>query len=139
MKYALRLVVEICGLFLCVCCFAADQTQTTYLYKGFDTNGTLVVEGILNLGINTTNRVQGDWNLHEVKPNKMKPLGPQLGSGKLVGQTNGDKIDLNLNPGWADNNVLLDGQVTTTNIFGTWGYHGFAGKIVGGKFEAAKK
>jgi hypothetical protein len=139
MKYALSLVVKICGLFLCVCCFAADQTPTTYLYKGFDTNGTLIIQGVLNLSINATNRVQGDWKLDEIQPVKGRKLGPQIGSGKLAGQITESKINLDLNPGWGDNNVLLTGQVTTTNIFGTWGYYGFAGKIIGGKFEAVKK
>jgi hypothetical protein len=139
MKYTLGLVVKIYGLFLCVYCFAADQTQTTYLYKGFDTNGTLVVEGVLNFKHTNTNRVEGDWKLHEVKPKKIKTLGPQLGSGKLVGQMDESKIDLNLNPGWFDNNVRLNGRVTATNLSGEWGYYGFAGKMIGGKFEAVKK
>ena len=139
MKSTLLYVVQVCGLLLCVCCFGADQIKTAYRYKGFDTNGTLVVEGVLNLNINNTNRVEGDWKLHEVKPQNIKSLGSQIGSGKLAGQINKSKINLDLNPGWADNNVLLSGEVTTTNISGTWGYYGFAGEIVGGKFEAVKK
>jgi hypothetical protein len=139
MKSARLHVVQVCSLLLCVCCFGADQIKTTYHYKGFDTNGALVVEGVLSLSINNTNRVEGEWKLHEVKPEKIKNLGNQIGSGKLAGQINESKINLDLNPGWADNNVLLNGEVTTTNIFGTWGFYGFAGEIVGGKFEAVKK
>ena len=139
MKSALLHVAQVCGLLLCVCCFGADQIKTTYRYKGFDTNGTLVVEGVLSLSINNTNRVEGDWKLHEVKPENTKNLGSQIGSGKLAGQINESKINLDLNPGQADDNVLLSGEVTTTNISGTWGYYGYAGKIVGGKFEAVKK
>jgi hypothetical protein len=139
MKTAFQLAIQISGLFLCLGCFGADQKETRYLYKGFDTNGNLVVEGVLNLSVGATNRVQGDWKLQEIKPNKLKKLGPQIGSGKLDGQIRQDKINLDLNPGWADNNVILNGQITTTNIFGTWGYFGFAGKMVGGKFEAVMK
>ena len=139
MKHTFYLALQTCGFFLCLNCFGADQIKTTYLYKGFDTNGNQVVEGVLNLSINATNRVQGDWNLHEVNTNKLKRLGPQTGSGKLIGQIIEGKINLDLNPGWADNNVILDGLITSTNIMGTWGYYGFAGKLRGGKFEAAKK
>ena len=139
MKTTLQLAIQISGFFLCLCCFGADQKETRYLYKGFDTNGNLVVEGVLYLSVGTSNRVQGDWKLHEVKPNSLKQLGPQIGSGKLVGEIKQGKINLDLNPGWFDNNVILDGQITTTNIFGTWGYYGFAGRMVGGKFDAAKK
>src|SRR6266446_5465686 len=104
MKTTFRCTVQICGLLFCLCCFGADQIKTSYLYKGFDTNGALVVEGVLSFKHTTTNRVEGDWKLHEVKPNKIKKLGPQLGSGKLVGQTDESKIDLDLNPGWFDKN-----------------------------------
>ena len=139
MKTMLQLAVQISGLFLCLCSFGADQKEMRCLYKGCDTNGNLVVEGILILRVGSANRVRGDWKLHEVKPNNLKKLGPQIGSGKLVAETEQDKINLDLNPGLADNNVIFSGQITTTNIFGTWGYYGFAGQMVGGKFYAAKK
>jgi hypothetical protein len=139
MKTTLQFAVQISGLFLCLCCFGADQKETCYLYKGFDTNGNLVVEGVLNLTVGATNRVQGDWRLQEVKPSKLKKLGPQTGSGKVEGEIKQDRINLDLNPGWADNNIILNGRVTTTNILGTWGYYGFAGELAGGKFEAVKK
>lgn len=139
MKMTLQLAVQICGLLFCLCCFGADQIKASYLYKGFDTNGNLVVEGVLNFSVSATNRVQGDWKLNEVKPIKVRKLGPQIGSGKLEGQIRESKISLELNPGWDDNNVILNGQVTSTNMFGLWGYYGFPGKIVGGKFEAVKK
>jgi len=139
MKTTLQLAAQICGALLCFCCHGTDQNKMAYLYKGFDTNGILVVKGILNLSIGNSNRVQGNWNLQVVKLRPTRKLGPQIGSGKLAGEIHDSKISLNLNPGWFDNNVRLNGQVTATNISGEWGYYGFAGKIVGGKFEAAKK
>jgi hypothetical protein len=106
---------------------------------GLDANGNVVVEGIPKLSLGATNRVQGDWELQEVKPSKLKTFGPQTGSGELRGEIKQDRINLDLNPGRADNNVILSGQVTTPNIFGTWGYYRFAGELASGKFEAVKK
>jgi len=121
----------------CICNCGAEQT--TYLYKGFDTNGALVINGVLNLQVNETNKVSGDWDFQVASSRVNHKIRQATGSGKLVGTVTGRKISLDLNPGVSDNNVMLDGDMTTTNISGTWGHYGFAGLMVGGKFEAAKK
>jgi hypothetical protein len=136
--FKIYLVVLISVLLFCSDWLAAEPIETAYLYKGFDTNGVLAIEGVLNLGINT-NQVKGTWELKQVAKSEDKKLGPQIGSGKLTGEIKQGKIDLNLNPEWADNNVMLSGVATSTNISGTWGYYGFAGRMTGGKFEAVKK
>jgi hypothetical protein len=136
--FRIRLVILMSGLMLCCSWLAAEPIETTYLYKGFDSNGVLAVEGVLNLGI-STNHVNGNWKLERVKRSEVKNLGPQIGSGKLTGDIAAGKINLNLNPGWADNNVMLSGTLAKTNISGKWGYYGFAGQMAGGKFEAVKQ
>jgi hypothetical protein len=133
------LLPVILGIVSSVCALAADQVATNYLYKGFDTNGTLLVEGNLTFNLVATNEVRGRWNLRAVIPDVSKTLGPQTGSGAFNGHIDGININLNLNPDWADNNVILDGRITATNISGAWGFYGFAGQISGGKFEAVKK
>ena len=120
-----------------VCSYGAEPTA--YAYKGFDGKGAKVVEGVLNLQLNDTNTVSGDWDFHTVDSRVSDKIRKTTGSGKLVGTVKGKNISLDLNPGWADNNVILNGDITTTNISGTWGHYGFAGLMVGGKFEAVKK
>ena len=122
---------------VCICSYGADQTA--YSYKGFDTNEVLVITGVLNLQINQTNKVSGNWSFHTAGLRVSDKIRRTTGSGKLAGAINGKKIFLNLNPGWSDNNVTLNGDVTITNISGTWGHYGYAGLMVGGKFEAMKK
>src|SRR4051794_39271239 len=131
-------VVLIAVLLFCSDGLTAEPIETTYLYKGFDKNGVLVIEGVLNLEINT-NQVKGTWELKQVAKNEVKKLGQQIGSGKLTGEIEKNTINLNLNPNWQDNNVLLSGVMTKTNISGTWGHYGFVGATARGKFEAVKK
>lgn len=123
--------------FVCICNLGAEQA--VYLYKGFDTNGVLVIKGILNLTISETNKISGDWHLQTTSSKTSDEIRNTTDSGKLGGTINDNKIYLNLNPGWSDNNVMLNGNVTTTNISGTWGHYGYAGLTIGGKFEAVKK
>jgi hypothetical protein len=126
-------VGALCGL----SCSVEGQVSSKYSYKGFDTNGTLIVEGTLKLSVNTSNRIQGDWSLHKIKD--VPKLGPQTGSGKLEGRIEQGRVTLDFNPGWADNNVMLNGQISRTNITGTWGYYGFGGQLNGRRFEAVKQ
>jgi hypothetical protein len=120
----------------CLACHGADQI--TYSYRGFDTNGALVIKGNLNLQISANSNVSGDWNFQAADSSVSDKIRRTAGSGKLVGTLTEKKLDLNLNPEMADNNVMLHGTLTTTNISGTWGHYGCAGLMVGGKFEAVK-
>ena len=130
-----------CFLF-CFAAFGADEISTTYNYKGFDTNGNLLVKGVITLRLNKTIQVKGDWILQILDKNKLVELGPQDGSGKIVGQLKGDRIFLDLNPEQFENNIYLDGKVTRVNVFkisGKWGLYGFVGKLKEGKFEMVRK
>jgi hypothetical protein len=128
----------------CLAAFSAEISRT-YSYKGFDTNGTLLVTGVITLRVDDANKVTGDWKLQVLDKTKSKQLGQQDGSGKIGGKLNGGRIFLNLNPDPGDfgDNVYLDGTITTANIFkinGTWGHYGYyAGKIIEGNFEMARK
>ena len=43
--------------------WGATEISRTYIYRGFDTNGILVVKGVITLRLNDTDRVTGDWDL----------------------------------------------------------------------------
>jgi hypothetical protein len=45
---------------------------------------------------------------------------------------------LDLNPGWADNNVLLDGALNGSTWTGRWSYSTLGGALNGGSFTAGK-
>ena len=50
----------------------------------------------------------------------------------------GTSISMNLNPGWADNNVVLSGTVEKDRISGKWTWITFVGPTAEGTFEAIK-
>ena len=130
-------------LLFCLAAFGANEISRTYGYKGFDGNGNLIVEGIITLRVDDTNKVQGDWKLQVLDRDQLKKLGPQDGTGKIGGQLKGDNIVLNLNPEVFGDNVLLEGKVTKADIFkinGKWARYGYyAGKMTEGNFEMVRK
>jgi len=67
MKRMRRSLFLICGLLLTVCNVRAEEVTNTYSCRGFDSRSNLVVEGILNISVDTTNRVRGNWNLHNIE------------------------------------------------------------------------
>ena len=108
---------------------------TGYSYKAYNSKGDLVVEGTLKLTVTKEGDVSGTWTL--AKKGQSDNVGPQVGSGSLSGKRDGSSISINLNPGWADNNVFLNGKIEGTAITGTWSWSTFAGPTSEGRFEAA--
>jgi hypothetical protein len=142
LKRAFCFGVQLCCFLFCLAAVGADDIARTYNYKGFDTNGNVLVEGVITLRLEETIQVKGDWKLQILDKNKYKELGPQDGSGKIVGQLKGDTIFLNLNPDQYENNIFLDGKVTKADVFkisGKWGLYGFVGKLNEGNFEMVTK
>ena len=142
LKRAFCFGIQLCCFLFCFAAFGGDEISRTYTYKGFDTNGNLLVEGVITLRSDETIQVKGDWKLQILDKNKLVELGPQDGSGKIVGQLKGDNIFLNLNPDQYENNIFLDGKITKTDVFkvsGKWGLYGFVGKINEGNFEMVRK
>jgi hypothetical protein len=139
-----RSLFLICGLLLTVCNVRAEEVTNTYSCRGFDSRSNLVVEGILNISVDTTNRVRGNWNLHnieltpKIKSKVAHHVAWPVGSGKLEGQIEKDEIAINLNPNVADGGLLLSGKMTATNILGTLTFCGEGPQQIG-KFEAIKK
>jgi hypothetical protein len=59
-----------------------------------------------------------------------------VGKGTLEGTALGDTLFLNLNPGFADNNVLLSGVLHGGSFSGTWTWVGFPGILNQGTFRS---
>lgn len=106
-----------------------------YQYTGYGEGGVKVVEGRLSLTSLDGDRLKGTWELKQVGQPKM--IGPQVGSGDLVGTVRGTEVLVDLNPNMNDNNVNLRGKVEGKRYKGTWSYSGFAGVLSSGTFEAS--
>jgi hypothetical protein len=109
---------------------------TSYSYNGYNAKGLMVVVGSMTLAITDGSAVSGTWRLESTAQGEK--LGPQTGSGTLAGSIQGSTVTINLNPGWADNNVFLSGSLDGDRFTGTWMWSTFVGPTSEGRFEALK-
>jgi len=107
-------------------------------YTAARAHGMPVVAGTLQLVAHDDSSVTGTWQIDwVVGADTTDSVGPQVGSGTTSGRLSADgSIGLDLNPLFADNNVFLDGAVTTAGLSGTWTWSGIAGPIATGRFDA---
>jgi hypothetical protein len=110
---------------------------STYTYRAYTSAGVLAVSGSITLARTDSTTVAGSWVLNGISSTDR--VGPQIGAGTLAGRIEGSKLSINLNPGWADNNVILAGSVEGEKIAGTWSWVTFAGPASSGTFEAVRK
>lgn len=109
----------------------------TFSYKGYSADGSLAVTGTMSLTVAADSSVSGTWNLDAVSSSDK--VGPQVGSGTLFGSVLNGSIAINLNPGWADNNIFLFGAIAQDRFTGRWTWDTFVGPTASGMFEATKK
>lgn len=144
------LMILTVGCYVLACSPPKNIEQTTppsgdYQYAGYDQKGGKIVEGRLSITsveskrIKTTETIQikGNWQLKKV--GNQENIGPQAGSGELIGSINEDEIYVDLNPNISDSNVILRGKIEGRRFHGTWSFNGFAGPINRGTFEATRK
>lgn len=108
--------------------------KVRYRYSGYDREGGQIVKGFITIVHGDSTTITGDWQLEAT--GDPKGIGPQVGSGKLVGDVDGDQIWIGLNPDYIDNNVFLAGRISGSVISGTWEYVGFPGVLAQGTFRA---
>jgi hypothetical protein len=99
---------------------------------------TPVVTGTVTLLVDEDSAVTGSWELRRVPGSDTTiRVGPQLGSGTLAGRLNASgMVAVDLNPGWADNNVFLAFSATTRDLLsGTWDHSTIIGPVAGGAAE----
>ncbi len=77
-----------------------------------------VVTGNIRFDLQNAAAVAGTWSLYQIAPDP--DVGPQVGQGILKGVLDRGVLDVDLRPGWADNNLLLHGQMDGTSFRGTW-------------------
>ena len=84
--------------------------------------------------IDTDSTITGSWDFSAADGFSEKEIGPQIGTGKLVGIIKAGKIFINLNPGWADNNIYLNADYFIDQFEGSWLWSTFIGPSASGSF-----
>jgi hypothetical protein len=116
---------------------STNSSMTTYKYTGFDSTGTKIISGYLWLESADSSMIKGRWAFKQV--GTCQNIGPQIGKGNFEGHKDSrGSMNLNLNPGYIDNNVILDGSLLDAHYNGSWSYIGYPGIINLGTFEATK-
>lgn len=134
----------VAALAACAVAFAACGDHPTspapiagrYQYTAYNAGDSLVVIGSITLINPDSTLLTGSWNLAAV--DGATDVGPQSGTGMLRGST-ATGVSINLNPDWADNNVLLMGAFTGREITGTWQWISFVGVTAQGRFVMTKR
>ncbi|HTK82301.1 MAG TPA: hypothetical protein VL633_08435 [Bacteroidota bacterium] len=108
-----------------------------YDYVAFDSTGTPAVRGGLRITSRDSGLIKGVWEF--ASTDSVMNYGPQVGRGIFAGFIDDDStVTINLNPGWADNNVFLTGKINGPLIEGKWSWDTIIGETNKGTFKARK-
>jgi hypothetical protein len=114
----------------------ALEAGPTYHYLATSPGGVPLLEGTLTIHLAPENVVTGTWDIHRVDPNSTVQVGPQVGTGNLIGSRSGDTLLIQLNPDLVDNNVGLVAVPTRRGWRGEWGFDAIDGPRSRGYFTA---
>ncbi len=107
-----------------------------YSYTSYDSLGTAIVKGWFTIVQQDSVQLIGNWSFEKI--GNPQDVGPQVGAGKLVGGVDQDRVWVELNPQYKDNNLQLQGSITGNQYSGKWMWISFAGISNHGTFEAVK-
>jgi hypothetical protein len=117
-------------------------------YEGYDASGHLVVVGWIDLDIPTLDAgspipsdFSGSWGLSALTDPDQ--IGPQHGTGTLAGRFTDSGVVVELQPGQADNGVVLSGTLTAggpvpMRFEGIWEWTTLSGVRATGTFHASQ-
>lgn len=109
-------------------------------YRGYSPSGEQVLKGSIQLEFHDDTTVTGSWSIAWVAgADTTLAVGPQVGSGALVGSRRGDTLWIELNPHYADNNVGLRAVATRSGWRGEWMWSGLPGLMSQGRFSATRR
>jgi hypothetical protein len=115
-------------------CNANKTSDESYDYIGYDINGIKTIEGILTIEQGDSTDISCNWDFSAI--GNPQNIGPQIGKGTGTGFIDDISFYANLNPNYADNNVMLVGTIDGNTIQGEWTFAGFPGVINSGTFVA---
>jgi hypothetical protein len=111
-----------------------------YDYVACASDGRVLLVGRLALRFEPDGIVTGTWEIDWAPgADRAGEVGPQVGKGELRGSLTDRRAWLDLNPGWADDNVFLAGDSGTPGIGGTWSWSTLTGPRAGGTFAARRR
>jgi hypothetical protein len=109
-------------------------------YTARGATGEPLLGGQLELTVADDSTVRGTWTIGWLPgADTTLPVGPQIGSGELTGTRSGDTLRIQLNPGYADNNVGLLAIVDASGYSGQWEWSTIVGPRSGGSFAASRQ
>ncbi|MFO7889564.1 MAG: hypothetical protein R6V04_04420 [bacterium] len=112
-----------------------SNEYTMYNYVAYDSTEIKVAQGMLLLNFED-DIINGEWDIKAV--GSAQNIGPQIGSGNLVGSYSSDSIWVELQPQMCDNNLQLKGRLKDNSLAGQWIYISFIGPTNSGTFTARK-
>ena len=135
-KIYINISIAIISLVIFYSCNDKKESENIYQYSGYDTLGVQIIEGTLLFEYSDSISISGEWDFNVI--GSPENIGPQIGEGDYIGIVENNQLWINLNPGWADDNVHLEGTIDGINITGNWVYSVFAGVMNHGTFSAKK-
>jgi hypothetical protein len=124
-------------------CNASEVSQVHELrsgalvYRATTLSGEALLTGSLDLRFDDS-LITGTWSIAWAPgADTTIEVGPQVGSGTLVGRRRGNSLMIDLNPGWADNNAVLLGELIPQGVSGRWQWNTIAGPATEGRFTAS--
>jgi hypothetical protein len=103
--------------------------------------GQLLLVGTVTLDVRPDSSLAGSWVIRWAPgADTTATVGPQVGTGTLHGRYDGERTQIDLNPGWADNNVyLLAAAADHGQLTGQWQHSTLIGPVAQGRFELRRR
>jgi len=111
--------------------------EGAFAYTSYDSLGKKIAIGWLFFDLDDSSYIEGEWNINKV--GNHGSIGPQIGEGNLVGSFIEDKLSIELNPNFVDNNLRLIGNLVGNKYSGKWFYSSLIGLTNWGRFEAIRR
>ncbi|MGH7530212.1 MAG: hypothetical protein ACREMN_07495 [Gemmatimonadales bacterium] len=114
-----------------------DDVDGRFEYRADDGSGHPLLVGTVTLAVAQDSSITGTWAMRwAAGADTTAPVGPQVGTGTLAGHAGTECSIINLNPGWADNNVFLVLRRTADGLLaGQWQHSTLVGVVAEGRFE----
>jgi hypothetical protein len=114
-----------------------EDVDGGFEYRAYDGDGELLLVGTVTLETDADSSIAGTWEIRWAPgADTTTVVGPQVGSGTLAGWLRAEYAAIDLNPGWADNNVFLVARAEDHGALrGEWHYSTFIGPVAEGRFE----
>ena len=118
---------------------SAGGLDAPYQYIARSAGGNALVTGQLTLTVTDDSMVSGTWSTRwALGADTTTEVGPQVGHGTLAGTLRQGALVIDLTPGNADNNAVLQGTWSGNTVAGAWTWITISGPRTTGTFTAVK-